>query len=49
LAGASAAEAIKVVKYSELITTHQFLPVAVETGDVWGQGVETLLRPWVED
>jgi len=43
-AAASVAEAIKVAKYSELITTHQFLPVAVETGSVWGQGGETLLK-----
>jgi len=28
-AAASAAEAIKVAKYSELLTNHQFLPVAV--------------------
>jgi len=43
-AAASAAEAIKVAKYSELFTTHQFIPVAVETGGVWGQVAEILLK-----
>jgi len=40
LAGAatSAAEAIKTAKYYALLNTHQFLPVAIETGGVWGQG-----------
>jgi len=37
-AAASAAEAIKVSKYSDVHITHQFLPVATETGGVWGQG-----------
>jgi len=45
LAGAaSTAEAIKVAEYSELLTTHQFLPGAVETEGVWGQGAETFLK-----
>jgi len=43
-AAASAAEAIKTAKYSALLNTHQFLPVAIETGCVLGQGAETLLR-----
>jgi len=43
-AAASAAEAIKTAKYSALLITHRFLPVAIETGGMWGQGAETLLR-----
>jgi len=35
---------IKTAKYSALLNMHQFLPVAIETGGVWGQGAETLLR-----
>jgi len=38
------AEAINIAKYSELLTTHQFLPVAIETGGVLGKWAETLLK-----
>jgi len=53
-AAASVAKAIKVAKYSELLTTHQFLSVAVVPthrgcvgGGVWGQGAETLLNHFI--
>jgi len=39
-----AAGAIKTAKYFALLNTHMFLLVAIKTGGVWGQGVETLLR-----
>jgi len=44
LVGAAAAEAIKPAKYFALLNTRQFLPAEIETGGVWGQGTDTLLK-----
>jgi len=41
---AEGAEARKIIKYSGLLHTHSFAPVAIETLRVWGAGAEKLLE-----